>query len=520
MIITKGTIFTDEVSDYEVLEQIGKGGFGAVWLAQCKKDGYKYAIKTLLSDFRDENELNTLANEIKMATQVSSPNVIRYIYTHDGSKFSELPPYIIMEYAENGSLSKLLEARKKAKQPFSNDELVKMFLQLANGMTEINTKLVHRDIKLDNILISGDFLKITDFGLCKLASEQTRTMSFKGWGTYAYMSPEAWDYTKNTKQMDIYSMGIVFYELATFSYPYDISYGKDCIREYQSAHTYDIPKPISTFNKNISPAQSDIIMKMLEKRTDKRYREWNEIITALSNIDAKCTSDSNIIDNMLSIQVARNNAKKAEESKNKKRMDEIKEFCKRVTYQYVNDIVTPLTTLINDFNLKSQSDKISLHHKGDNETTINLPSGSKITLHIQPLLEEDFVRQHQVDDFGRVVRSNYYSSSPYQVRTIERVEIPHYEKDRILAWGSISTDRGQGYNILLLKQEDDLYGKWLFIANTNSGFSNKQRTPEPFAFRLSELEKEVPLMKSTHIYNSQAIPFDEKGLFKFILNCF
>lgn len=82
-------------------------------------------------------------------------------------------------------------------------------------MIAINAELVHRDIKPENILVSNDVLKISDFGLAKIASESTRTMSFKGYGTIPYIAPEAWNSDKNTIQMDIYSMGIVFYELAT-----------------------------------------------------------------------------------------------------------------------------------------------------------------------------------------------------------------------------------------------------------------------------------------------------------------
>ena len=93
-----------------------------------------------------------------------------------------------------------------------------MFLQLASGMKHINSILVHRDIKPDNILIVDDVLKITDFGLAKYAEATTRSVTFKGYGTKEYCAPEVCKNEKNTIYMDIYSMGIVFYEIATLKY--------------------------------------------------------------------------------------------------------------------------------------------------------------------------------------------------------------------------------------------------------------------------------------------------------------
>jgi len=260
-------------------------------------------------------------------------------------------------------------------------------------------------------------------------------------------------------------------------------------------------------------------MKMLEKRTDKRFKEWSEILTALSNLNMPSNSDNGIVDNMLNIQLARDSEIKAEESKRLKRVNEIDAFCKKVSYQYQNDIIAPLVALIDNFNMKSQSGKISLSHSThDITTSIRLPSGKTIKIHIQPILKEDFVRQRRVNDLGAIVRDDYYNNSPYGNRIISRVEIPHYKNDRILAWGGLYASSGQGYNLLLLEQKDELYGKWLFIINTNSGLFRKPRIPEPFAFQLDELEKEVPLMNVTHIYNSEPMDFDEKILFSFIMN--
>lgn len=225
MIITIGSKVKDgEGNTYTLTEELGHGGFGCVYKAECEADKSVYAVKTLLYSFGDEVTAASFKNEVKISSEVSGEHVIHYIYAHDGDEYPELPPYIIMEYAEGGTLADQIEERKKTNSPYSKEELRNLFLQLVDGMKSINKKLVHRDIKPENILICNGICKITDFGLAKVASESTRTMSFKGYGTLQYIAPEAWKSEKNTIQMDIYSMGIVFYELALLDYPYDIPY--------------------------------------------------------------------------------------------------------------------------------------------------------------------------------------------------------------------------------------------------------------------------------------------------------
>ena len=114
----------------------------------------------------------------------------------------------------------------------------------------ISEHLVHRDIKPENILNFHGVLKITDFGLSKISGESTKTMTFKGYGTSPYVAPEAWNNDRNTIQMDIYSMGIVFYELATLSYPYEKPTVNDPIA-FRSMHLFKPAINPSSINKNL-----------------------------------------------------------------------------------------------------------------------------------------------------------------------------------------------------------------------------------------------------------------------------
>ena len=211
MLITIGSVLLDGNGNSYTLEKlINSGGFGNVYQARREIDNVIFAVKTLSSDFKSEDRLRSFQNEIRLTENIASPNVIKYEFAHDGTKYPAFPPYIIMEYASKGSLTNILSERKKSGDFFNGEELVHLFNQLASGMQTINSSLVHRDIKPDNILVCDNDLKITDFGLSKISGEDTRTLTFKGYGTLRYIAPEAWNNEQNTIQMDIYSMGKFF----------------------------------------------------------------------------------------------------------------------------------------------------------------------------------------------------------------------------------------------------------------------------------------------------------------------
>ena len=211
MIISKGSIIYDkQKSDYVVEERIGGGGFSSVFKIKKIDNGEYYALKTFSSDFADKTELETFKNEISKAMEVESDNVIKYIFFNDGEIYSKLPPYIIMEYCDGGTLEDYIKDIIESDSCITNDEIRKIFFQLINGMKDINSKVIHRDIKLKNILLKDGIIKIGDFGISKSVSDTTRTITFKGYGTSEYIAPEGWKFEKNTIKMDIYSMGIVF----------------------------------------------------------------------------------------------------------------------------------------------------------------------------------------------------------------------------------------------------------------------------------------------------------------------
>lgn len=503
MILNVGSSVKDDKNNLYVLDEIiGQGGFGCVFSSHRKKDNAVFAVKTTLPSFGDSASVQSFQNEICSAVKVTGKNVIRYEYVNDGDNFPEFPPYIIMEYADGGTLNTLLSKRKHERKMYTNDELANIYKQLANGMCQINSCLVHRDVKPDNILMCDSTLKISDFGLSKVAAESTRTMSFKGSGTPLYMAPEAWDLSKNTIQMDIYSMGIVFYELATLQYPY--APFPTTYEECKSTHLYSAVINPSKVNPNLSSSLTSLIIRMLEKSVKNRFRDWDEIIKLL---DAQKIPDSPV-DQMVAMAIAakneEDNARQQRENIYKQQKKEKEDFIRLVYSQFEQTIINPIIEFAEKVNLQyAGKNKLSFsenQYHAPEQTTffwkLMIPPNSSITINMEAICKENFTRDVYVD---RIFNGNQTRKENYT---------PQYKGKNILAWGEVVNKSGYGFNILLL-DSGDIYGDWIIMNNKNnfSHMTGKERR-EPFAFSLQELPAEIDKVQVTHLYSAEFDEFD------------
>lgn len=495
MIVTIGSKLLDaDNNEYIVKSTIKPGGFGQVFLATRKLDNKEFAIKTMLNAFPSSAEYEAFQNELHSAAEIISSNVIHYEYLHDGTTFSSLPPYIIMEYANGGTLADLINSKRLNKTYFSNEELLLMFQQLANGMMAINSKLVHRDIKPQNILIQDGILKITDFGLAKYAEATTRDITFKGYGTAPYSAPEVWKNEKNTIQMDIYSMGIVFYELATFQYPYSVT-----ARDYSDAHLFKAINPPNQINPNLSPSIVSVINKMLQKPISRRFATWEEIITFIS-ADSTTELNTNILSltqAAIKMQNATDSAFQKKHAEEEKKKHETEILCKTIMTYFKNEILDEVMEYINIFNSQYASGKIILSENNFNPAntinrmSIKMPNQQKIEVSLSVILPENFTQ-----NIGFQNNGNY--------RTVigRKTTLPVCNGKKIWAWGIVEDNYHHGYNLLLLDNDIDEYGEWWILYNRNSGLNSKPR-PEPFAFSFDELPKEINHINAMHIYSSE-----------------
>ncbi len=507
----KDIVYNEKEDEYEIIEYIGSGGFSHVYKIRKKIDNSIWALKTIHPIYNNEQDIKAILNEGRNALKIRNENVISYIYFHDGTKFNNLPPYIIMEYANGGNLNDFIDTNKGSQKYIENSILILMFRQLINGMKAINNYLVHRDIKPLNILFNDNVLKITDFGLSKIVNQSTRSSTFKGSGTYAYMAPEVWENKNNTIQMDIYSMGIVFYQLITFNYPYKIDNGGDLIKNYRDAHMTKNPFKPEQYNSNISINLSQIIMKMLEKSVSDRFHNWKEIeeLLAIEIHEKEIDKD---IEELLKERIKRdeeNRTKKLEENKEETKK---RDFLKRVKYQIIKSIINPLEEKMNEFNKRYHNGGIKFGEKDIHVLEkfvyiIKFVSGKDIQIYIEGLYDYKFEYQVSPESLIDI-------PFPTKENLIKKV-VPKLKGRKILAWGILKTSEGKGFNIFLVEKENDIYGEWLILENRNNALSRRKRLPEPFPFEIQEFQEELPHINAMHIYKSKIIEFNIKYIIGF-----
>ncbi|MDP3025144.1 MAG: protein kinase [candidate division Zixibacteria bacterium] len=259
------------ISHYKILEKLGEGGMGVVYKAQDIKLQRLVALKFLPPHIADSPEEKArFIQEAQSASALNHPNVTT-IY---GIEESSEGLFIAMEYIEGRTLKQTIE-----KETLSIKKVLDIGIQVCEGLTAAHKKeIVHRDIKSDNIMVTKDGLaKIMDFGLAKLKGATKLTQTGSTLGTLAYMSPEQAQGEEVEHRSDIFSFGVVLYELLTGKLPFE--------GEHQAAIIYSIinedPQPIARFNNQVSAKLEDMVFKALAKDREERYQHADELLADL-----------------------------------------------------------------------------------------------------------------------------------------------------------------------------------------------------------------------------------------------
>lgn len=232
-----------------------------------------------IAEPHDETSISSIKHEGTILSQVQGDNIIRLIHFHDGTVYDDLPPYLILEWAED-SLENMINKRRAY---FPTELLLNMFLQISMGMRQVNQRFVHCDLNPSNILLVGNTLKIADFGVAEPIGQPPSESEFSQHRHLLYVAPEYWSEANNAVEMDIYCAGLIFYQAATLQQPYNIpSEEGDDQSVYRYAHINQIPINPSKLNTRISPKLSDLILRMMAKKPEDRFHSWDEIITILN----------------------------------------------------------------------------------------------------------------------------------------------------------------------------------------------------------------------------------------------
>ncbi len=261
---------------YTIIEELGRGGMGVVYKAKDTKLKRTVALKFLPPELTHVPDVKErFMREAQAAAALDHPNICT-VYEFDEA---EEKTFISMAYVEGQSLRKKLESG-----PLELDEALRIALQVAQGLQIAHKKgVVHRDIKSANIMVTEDNqAKIMDFGLARMTGGTLLTQEGTTMGTIAYMSPEQARGEEVNQRTDIWSLGVVLYEMFTGQLPFK--------GEHEQAVVYsirkDTPKPITEVNAEIPPSIEQVVDKALEKDADKRYQHVDELLDDLKSISA------------------------------------------------------------------------------------------------------------------------------------------------------------------------------------------------------------------------------------------
>ncbi|AFQ45606.1 Stk1 family PASTA domain-containing Ser/Thr kinase [Desulfosporosinus meridiei] len=262
---------------YEVLERIGAGGMAIVYKAKDLLLNRVVTIKVLREQFvTDEDFIRRFRREAQSAASLSHPNIVSiYDVGKDGDT-----EYIVMEFVEGRNLKEII--REYA--PLSTEQSINLARQITGAIQNAHENhIIHRDIKPHNILVTADgHAKVTDFGIARAVSSATVTHTGDIVGSVHYLSPEQAKGIQSNEQSDIYSLGIVLYELLTGKVPYD---GETPIA-IALKHLQQEPLPPSKLNPRITKDFEAVIMRAIAKMPEKRYLSAKELLEDLNRIQA------------------------------------------------------------------------------------------------------------------------------------------------------------------------------------------------------------------------------------------
>lgn len=262
------------VAHYQIVHKIGAGGMGEVYLANDTKLHRKVALKFLPEELADDQNLRIrFEREVQAVAALNNPNIV---HVYEVSEYRGRP-FFAMEHVAGESLKMYVRNRK-----LSLIEMLQIALSICEGLAAAHEQgIVHRDIKPANIVIDeSGHLKILDFGIAKIGDDSDLTATGSTIGTTSYMSPEQVQGKRLDRRSDIYSFGVVFYEMVAGVLPFKGVNDAATIL----AILHDTPEPLNRHNPEVPKDMQAIVSKLLAKDSRKRYENVKQVIAELQRL--------------------------------------------------------------------------------------------------------------------------------------------------------------------------------------------------------------------------------------------
>lgn len=260
---------------YELVEKLGEGGMATVYKAKCQILNRYVSVKILKREYSsDEEFLKKFKREATAVASLSDNNIVNvYDVGSDGDI-----NYIVMEYVQGKSLKEILNEKGK----LTTDQALAIAIQIGKALEHAHkNNIIHRDIKPHNVIVTADgVVKVTDFGIAKSSDSATITNSSKVLGSAHYFSPEQAKGNVVDNRTDIYSLGILLYELVTGRVPFDAESPVSVALK----HIQEPPVPPKELNENIPDALNKLIMKAIEKEPFRRYQNVSDMVADMRAI--------------------------------------------------------------------------------------------------------------------------------------------------------------------------------------------------------------------------------------------
>jgi serine/threonine protein kinase len=271
MLLSQGTM----VHHYRIVEKIGAGGMGEIYLAEDNKLDRKVALKFLARHMANSAESkNRFIREAKAVAKLNHPSIVTIFEVGE----YENRTFFAMEYVEGSTLKAFIK-----NDSLMLDKLIDTAIKIAEGLQEAHTAgIIHRDIKPANIIIDkANRPKILDFGLATISGVEQLTKTGSTLGTVGYMSPEQIKGQSSDHRTDLFSYGVVLYELITGRRPFE----SDTEAAILNAILNDLHEPLSRYKSGIPDELDRIMDRLLDKSPELRYQSASGVVSDLKRLD-------------------------------------------------------------------------------------------------------------------------------------------------------------------------------------------------------------------------------------------